>query len=80
MERTTFQFAGSLDSAYWGGERGAGRFAKSLHGGRTRTVTLAVYSALESNLGPALVRSAVMVVLAFGVLLCRQALAARCAD
>jgi molybdate transport system permease protein len=51
-------------------------FAGSLQG-RTRTVTLAIYSALESDLGPALVLSAVMVLLAFAVLLCVRVLAAR---
>lgn len=43
-------------------------FAGSLQG-RTRTVTLAIYAALESDLGPALILSAVMVLLAFGLLL-----------
>ncbi|GBF07850.1 NifC-like ABC-type porter [Deinococcus aerius] len=51
-------------------------FAGSLPG-RTRTVTLAIYSALESDLAPALVLSAVMVVVAFGVLLTVRLLAAR---
>jgi molybdate transport system permease protein len=43
-------------------------FAGSLQG-RTRTITLSIYSALESDLAPALVLSAVMVLLAFTVLL-----------
>jgi molybdate transport system permease protein len=51
-------------------------FAGSLQG-RTRTVTLAIYSALESDLAPALVLSAVMVVLSFAVLLAVRLLAAR---
>lgn len=51
-------------------------FAGSLQG-RTRTVTLAVYAALESDLGPALVLSAVMVCVAFAVLLIVRTLAAR---
>lgn len=42
-------------------------FAGSLAGG-TRTITLSIYSALESDLEPALVLSAVMVVVAFGLL------------
>ncbi|GGO35974.1 ABC transporter permease [Deinococcus humi] len=42
-------------------------FAGSLQG-KTRTITLAIYSALESDLAPALVLSAVMVVVAFTVL------------
>jgi len=42
-------------------------FAGSL-AGKTRTMTLAIYGALESDLAPALVLSAVMVVVAFGVL------------
>ncbi len=42
-------------------------FAGSLQG-KTRTITLAIYSAVESDLAPALVLSAVMVVVAFGVL------------
>ncbi|MFC6667422.1 molybdate ABC transporter permease subunit [Deinococcus radiopugnans] len=42
-------------------------FAGSLQG-RTRTITLAIYSALESDLAPALVLSAVMVLVAFTVL------------
>ncbi|WP_102126349.1 ABC transporter permease [Deinococcus planocerae] len=51
-------------------------FAGSLPG-RTRTVPLAIYGALESDLAPALVLSAVMVVLAFGVLFALRALAGR---
>ncbi|GMA14310.1 molybdate transport system permease protein [Deinococcus metallilatus] len=51
-------------------------FAGSLPG-RTRTITLAIYSALESDLAPALVLSAVMVLLAFAVLLFVRGLAAR---
>ena len=43
-------------------------FAGSLQG-QTRTVTLAIYAALESDLAPALVLSAVMVTVAFGLLL-----------
>lgn len=43
-------------------------FAGSLQG-RTRTVTLAIYSAMESDLAPALVLSAVMLLVAFAVLL-----------
>lgn len=43
-------------------------FAGSLQG-KTRTITLAIYAALESDLAPALVLSAVMVVVAFAVLL-----------
>ncbi len=43
-------------------------FAGSLQG-KTRTITLTIYSAIESDLGPALVLSAVMVVVAFGLLL-----------
>jgi molybdate transport system permease protein len=42
-------------------------FAGSL-AGSTRTITLSIYSALESDLQPALVLSAVMVVLAFALL------------
>lgn len=42
-------------------------FAGSLQG-KTRTITLAIYSALESDLAPALVLSAVMVLVAFAVL------------
>ncbi|WP_034360545.1 ABC transporter permease [Deinococcus phoenicis] len=51
-------------------------FAGSLQG-RTRTITLAIYSALESDLAPALVLSAVMVLLAFAVLLFVRGLAMR---
>ncbi|MBB5233912.1 ABC transporter permease [Deinococcus budaensis] len=51
-------------------------FAGSLQGS-TRTVPLAIYSAAESDLAPALVLSAVMVVLAFGVLLLLRLLARR---
>ena len=51
-------------------------FAGSLQG-NTRTITLAIYSALESDLAPALVLSAVMVLLAFTVLLLVRGLAAR---
>ena len=51
-------------------------FAGSL-AGRTRTITLAIYSALESDLRPALVLSAVMVVVAFAVLLAVRVLAGR---
>ena len=51
-------------------------FAGSLQG-RTRTVPLAIYSALESDLRPALVLSALMVVFAFGLLLLLRLLAAR---
>lgn len=43
-------------------------FAGSLPG-KTRSITLAIYAALESDLGPALVLSAVMVVVAFALLL-----------
>lgn len=50
-------------------------FAGSLQG-NTRTTTLAIYSALESDLAPALVLSAVMVLLSFGVLLAVRLLAA----
>lgn len=51
-------------------------FAGSLQG-NTRTITLAIYSALESDLAPALVLSAVMVLLSFGVLLSVRLLARR---
>ncbi|WP_293910246.1 ABC transporter permease [Deinococcus sp.] len=51
-------------------------FAGSLQG-RTRTITLAIYSAMESDLRPALVLSAVMVVFAFSVLLLLRLLANR---
>jgi len=54
-------------------------FAGSLQG-RTRTVTLAIYSALESDLAPALVLSAVMVLLSFTVLVTVRLLAARRGD
>ena len=43
-------------------------FAGSLQG-KTRTITLAIYAALESELAPALVLSAIMVLVAFTVLL-----------
>ncbi|WP_135230489.1 ABC transporter permease [Deinococcus fonticola] len=43
-------------------------FAGSLQG-KTRTITLAIYSAMESDLAPALVLSAVMVLVAFTMLL-----------
>ncbi|WP_342667502.1 ABC transporter permease, partial [Deinococcus pimensis] len=49
-------------------------FAGSL-AGSTRTVTLAIYSALESDLGPALVLSAVMVTVAFALLFVVRVLA-----
>lgn len=42
-------------------------FAGSLIGS-TRTITLSIYAALESDLNPALVLSAVMVFVAFGLL------------
>ena len=51
-------------------------FAGSLQG-QTRTVTLAIYAALESDLAPALVLSAVMVVVAFGLLLLVRSVAGR---
>lgn len=51
-------------------------FAGSLQG-ETRTVPLAIYSAMESDLAPALVLSAIMVVLAFGVLLTLRVIAGR---
>ncbi|MDO4245928.1 MAG: ABC transporter permease [Deinococcus sp.] len=51
-------------------------FAGSL-AGQTQTVPLAIYAALESDLGPALVLSALMVLLAFGVLLLLRGLANR---
>jgi molybdate transport system permease protein len=51
-------------------------FAGSL-AGRTRTMTLAIYSALESDLRPALVLSAVMVVFAFALLYAFRTLAGR---
>ena len=50
-------------------------FAGSLQG-QTRTLTLAIYGALESDLKPALVLSAVLVVVAFGVLFLVRFLAA----
>ena len=50
-------------------------FAGSLQG-RTRTMTLSIYSALESDLAPALALSAVMVLLSFAVLLVVRVLAA----
>ena len=50
-------------------------FAGSLQG-KTRTITLSIYSALESDLAPALVLSAVMVLLSFAVLLVVRMLAA----
>lgn len=51
-------------------------FAGSLQG-QTRTITLAIYSAMESDLAPALVLSAVMVLVAFTVLLLVRVLAHR---
>lgn len=51
-------------------------FAGSLPG-KTRTITLAIYSAMESDLAPALVLSAVMVLVAFSVLLLVRLLARR---
>ncbi|PNY81122.1 ABC transporter permease [Deinococcus koreensis] len=51
-------------------------FAGSLQG-QTRTITLAIYSAMESDLGPALVLSAVMVVVAFTLLLLVRLVSAR---
>lgn len=51
-------------------------FAGSLQG-RTRTVTLAIYAAMESDLGPALVLSAVMVFVAFALLLVVRGAAGR---
>lgn len=51
-------------------------FAGSL-AGKTRTMTLAIYGALETDLAPALVLSAVMVVVAFGVLLTVRLLVSR---
>lgn len=50
-------------------------FAGSLQG-KTRTITLSIYSALESDLAPALALSAVMVLLSFAVLLVVRVLAA----
>ena len=51
-------------------------FAGSLQG-QTRTVPLAIYGAMESDLSPALVLSAIMVLLAFGVLLTLRLIAGR---
>ncbi|WP_034388855.1 ABC transporter permease [Deinococcus sp. YIM 77859] len=51
-------------------------FAGSLQG-ETRTVPLAIYNAMESALAPALILSAIMVVLAFGVLLTLRLIAGR---
>ncbi|WP_232220788.1 ABC transporter permease [Deinococcus geothermalis] len=51
-------------------------FAGSLQG-QTRTVPLAIYSAMESDLAPALVLSAVMVVFAFAVLFTLRMLAGK---
>ncbi|WP_370657442.1 ABC transporter permease [Deinococcus sp. KNUC1210] len=51
-------------------------FAGSLQG-RTRTITLSIYSAMESDLKPALVLSAVMVIFASLLLLLVRVLAAR---
>ncbi|WP_241191397.1 ABC transporter permease [Deinococcus psychrotolerans] len=51
-------------------------FAGSLQGS-TRTIPLAIYSAIESDLRPALVLSAIMVVFAFGLLLVLRLLSAR---
>ncbi|WP_380036053.1 ABC transporter permease [Deinococcus navajonensis] len=51
-------------------------FAGSLQG-QTRTMPLAIYGALESDLAPALALSALLIVLAFGVLLTLRGLAAR---
>lgn len=51
-------------------------FAGSLQG-KTRTVTLAIYSAMESDLAPALVLSAVMVLVAFALLLVVRVVAGR---
>ena len=58
------------------GEFGATVLFAGSFQGKTRTITLAVYSALESDLAPALVLSAVMVLLSFGVLLVVRVLAA----
>ena len=44
--------------------------------GKTRTITLSIYSVLESNLVPALALSAVMGPLSFAVLLVVRVLAA----
>ncbi|WP_412026765.1 ABC transporter permease [Deinococcus yunweiensis] len=51
-------------------------FAGSLQG-TTRTVTLAIYAAMESDLAPALALSAVMVIVAFSLLLVVRVIAAR---
>lgn len=51
-------------------------FAGSL-AGSTRTITLSIYAALESDLAPALVLSAIMVVVAFGLLFLVRSLTAR---
>lgn len=51
-------------------------FAGSLQG-RTRTMTLAIYSAMESDLAPALVLSAVMVLFAFALLFLVRSAAGR---
>lgn len=51
-------------------------FAGSLQG-KTRTMTLAIYAALESDLAPALVLSAVMVLMAFTVLMVVRVLTKR---
>jgi molybdate transport system permease protein len=51
-------------------------FAGSL-AGSTRTITLSIYAALESDLAPALVLSAIMVVVAFGLLFVVRLLASR---
>jgi molybdate transport system permease protein len=51
-------------------------FAGSLQG-RTRTISLAIYSAMESDLRPALVLSAIMVIFAFSTLLLLRLLANR---
>lgn len=51
-------------------------FAGSLQG-QTRTMTSAIYSVMTSDLAPALVLSAMMVVLAFGILLLMRFLVAK---
>lgn len=51
-------------------------FAGSL-AGSTRTITLSIYAALESDLAPALVLSAIMVAAAFGLLFAVRSLAVR---
>lgn len=51
-------------------------FAGSLQG-KTRTVPLAIYAAMESDLAPALALSAVMVLVAFGLLLAVRVVAGR---